>query len=277
MTSQTITIQPGDSITIVAAPCPVAQKKLYFSYYGGMQDEIFDYENMVFATTWGHNQTPWIVDAMTRAKAHGIVAAMVSIDYLVYTNAAGGGPKRYMGDAQSTVLLTTFFDTLKSSGLLDMVKAAYPMDEPDLYGIPASDIEAANANIRRVASQYPELSDLKLCVTYSGNRNWPALHSYDWVGIDHYEDSSFILISQYPQLIEQLLPNQRLTVVPGGADPWRTPVEPFYEYAQQEPRVVLIMPFIFLDNYGNSGQLGIKSNGMAPSYNAVATQIRSAD
>ncbi len=274
MASQTITIQPGDSITIVAAPCPVQPTQLYFSYYGGMQEEIFDYENMVFATTWGHDQTDWIVDAMTRAKAKGITAAICSVDYLVYTNAAGGGRKLYMGAAQATPKITAFFDTLKAAGLLDMVKALYPIDEPDLYGIPASDIQEANANLRAVAANYPELKGIKLSVTYSGNRNWVGLEYYDWVGIDHYEDGSFILLSQYPQLIEQLTPKQRLVVVPGGANPWRTPIEPFYEYAQQEPRVVLIMPFIWQDNYGNGNQLGIQGNGLAPSYNAVATQIR---
>lgn len=274
---QTITIKPGESITIVAEPCPAQTRKMYFSYYGGMQDEIFDYENMVFATTWGHDRTDWIVDAMTRAKAHGITEAMVSVDYLVYTNAAGGGRKLYMGEAQATPKITAFFDTLKSAGLLDMVKALYPMDEPDLYGIPAADILAANANLRAVAAGYPELTGMKLAVMYSGKRNWVGIESYDWIGIDNYDDGSFILLSQYPELEAQLRADQRMVVVPGGANPWQTPIEPFYEYAQQHEKVILIMPFIWLDNYGTSGQLGIKSNGLAPSYNAVATQIRNAE
>jgi len=269
---QTITLRPGESVTITAAGEPASN--LYFSYYGGMEDEIFDYENMVFATTWGHDNTDWIVDALTRAKSKGIKDATVSVDYLVYTYTAGGGRKRYMGAANATPKITQFFDTLKAASLLDMVRALYPMDEPDLYGIPASDIRDANANLRLVAANYPELKGVQLSVTYSGNRNWVGMEYYDWIGIDHYEDGAFILTSQYPQLIEQMRANQRLTVVPGGANPWRTPIEPFYDYAKQTPRVVMIMPFIWLDDYGQSGQLGIKSNGMAPSYNAVATEIR---
>lgn len=273
---QTITLKPGESVTITAAPADPAPSKLYFSYYGGMDNEIFPYENMVWGTTWGHPNSEWIVDALTRAASFGVKAAMVSIDYLVYSNTMTQGPKHFLGAPVVTANLHTFFDLLRAAGVLGMVKALYPIDEPDLFNVPASDIAAANSTIRGVAATYPELAGVALAVIYSNTRTYTGILSYDWVGMDDYDQAAYVLISRYPEMIERMKPDQKLIVVPGGADPWETPVEPFYEYAQQNPRTVLIAPFIWQDQWGGTQNLGIKSNGMAASYNAVASLIRGA-
>ena len=271
---QTITLQPGESVTITTAavtPVPPAQK-LYFTYFGGMEDEIFAYENMVFATTWFSPNTSWIIDAMTRAKAAGVAAAMVAMDYLLYR--AVGNNRVYLGDAIATANCKTFFDALKAAGLLTMLKALYPIDEPEIVNIPSSQVVACNTNLRKVMALYPELADSKLAVTYSGRQDFRGIETYDWIGVDDYDKGVGILFTIYPNLLNNMTAEQRLILVPGGADPWRTPIEGFYDYAKTSTRVSLIMSFIWISPWGGTGNAGISTNGMAPSYNAVATQIR---
>ena len=51
---------------------------------------------------------------------------------------------------------------------------------------------------------------------------------------------------------------------------------PFYEKAQQDPKVIAMIPFIWIDHWANTQNLGIHSNGMAPTYIAVAQAIKGA-
>lgn len=251
--------------------CTPVPGKLYFSYFGGMEDEIFASENMVFATTWGWNNTPAIVDGLQRAKASGVEAAIVVMDYLVYST---GNPRRYLGKAAADANCRTFFDALQHAGLLGMVKALYPADEPERdANIPADQIIQCNTNLRALAKAYPELSGVKIAVIYGDGHDYRGIVSYDWIGVDAYQYGAGILTSIYPGLLAQMSTNQKLILVPGGADPWHADIQPFYDYALSN-RVALIAPFIWVDQWGGTANLGIHGNGNAQPYNAVALQIR---
>ncbi len=116
----------------------------------------------------------------------------------------------------------------------------------------------------------------KIMVIYGDGQNYRALSAYDWAGLDAYDEGVGVLTGKVPQLQALLGASQSLILVPGGADPWHTPIGPFYDYALANPKTALICPFIWTDQWGGTQHLGIKSNGMAASYNQVATTIRNA-
>ncbi len=250
--------------------------KLKFAYFGGSQDEIFSVENMVHATTWGWADptSSIIIDILSRAKANGITSAIVSVDHLLYKS-LGGGRRAYVGTAAAIPALTNLFTNLKNANLLSMVEATYPIDEPERESnVPASQLQLCNSDQRQVFAAMGMAC--KIMVIYGDGQDYRALSSYDWAGLDAYDEGVGVLTGKVPGLLAQLNAQQQLILVPGGANPWHTPIGPFYDYALQNPKTVLICPFIWQDQWGGTSNLGIHGNGNAESYNAVATTIRNA-
>ncbi len=251
--------------------------KLRFAYFGGSQDEIFAYENMGHATTWGWPDpaSATMIDILSRAKARGVTSAIVSVDHLCY-KPAGGSRRAYVGTAVAVPALTTLFTNLRTAGLLTMVEVAYPIDEPERdANVPEAQLRQCNADLRSVFATMG--MTCRIMVIYGDGQNYRALDSYDWAGLDAYPEGIGVLTGKVPQLQAQLNASQSLILVPGGADDWRTPIGPFYDYAlQHADKVALILPFIWTDSWGGTSHLGIHGNGMADSYNQVASTIRHA-
>jgi len=253
-----------------------------FGYFGtqpGSVIETADHCNLVFTVGWGDWSTyagrqafmQVVVDDLQTAKANGVKSAIVTVDFLVYTRDWG-----MRSPASAEVELRDFFNRLRVGGVLSMVKAIYPIDEPDLVGIIGETIGAVNQLIRRVANDYMELANVKLAVIYTDHLNdLRGVEFYDWVGFDAYGNGDSIFTNgQYDTLKSRLRADQRTILVPGGASPWRTDPQAFYDKAASDPQVVAIVPFIWFDNYGGSGQAGIRSNGMAPAYRRIGRAIR---
>lgn len=159
-------------------------------------------------------------------------------------------------------LLDNLFNLMSNKGALWYVKYLYPIDEPNNTVGNINELTKAFDVITKVAAKYTELKDVKYAVIYAAGKPCLGTSLYDVLGIDDYDmKSSVILGREYNALRKQLLPHQRLILVPGGA--YQQDPKPFVDYAQNNPEVSMILPFLWFDDDTDSVKsLGIRSNGM---------------
>jgi len=247
-------------------PEPAALRTdLEFWYYGiqpGEHDAVAGHVTMI-------HESGWYVDAQgiaTSMRSHGM-RTMLTVQEALWDG------NRVHDDAAGR--LHALFDTLRDAGVLHQVVALYVIDEPDGRNCSHEDVVRACVLLRQVALDYPALAGVKLAVTYSYKGTLPGIDALDWVGLDDYGLGSGVLVSkQWRQMMSRLRMDQRCFVVPGGADPWRQDPEAFRRYAHSTPQCVGIMPFMW-GSRDDSGEknAGIKSNGMAPVYEALGHGI----
>ena len=296
--SQTFTVNPP--------PTPTGP---YFGYFGDCTyctAETYQHTNLIFTACWGYiNSDPALQDInnciaarLVEAKQYGIPTAIVSVGHLVYIGTDPTNPQPplgtliYRGAGAAKPYLRNLFNQLRQNGVLTMVTALYPIDEPDLalYNTNDSKISITNADIRAVASEYPELAGVKLAVIYSENFHFPGIASYDWVGFDSYKNDSIMFgydgcdpengCVHYPGPYDYFLayvgPSQRTMLVPGGAsapnDVFATDPVPFYNKLVADPKVIAMIPFLWQDVPG-AQIIGIRSDGMAKAYCKVGLQV----
>lgn len=225
---------------------PQPASAFHFSYYGtvpGMIAEVADHVTAVMVPPWTDDQTPYFREA----------------------HAAGKKIIWYPKPAPDWYQQAVYLDSL---GLLTNILAVYPCDEPDINPCPDP------LEMRRIQALFPALATAKLAVIYSASGRFPGIEAYDWVGVDDYAQGVAVLGTKVADLRSRLAPHQRLILVPGGADPWRTPPMPFLTYALSDSRVAMIMPFVWFDRDGPDGGKGIGSNGMAEQYRAVGRAVQ---
>lgn len=225
----------------------VLRKDLKFGYFGSTLSEVVDHTNIYFATGWREDQQQQIVDAVNAGLPVILYLHGVAEDYV-----------------------RTQFDALKKAGVLANIVAIYPIDEPR----EAAPVVATNAMLRRVMAEYG--MSAKLMVIYSVG-SYPAIESYDWVGFDNYPAGSSIFTNgDYNKFKSLLRPDQRIVLVPGGCDRWRNDPEPFFNVAETDPQVLMVMPFTWIDDAdpANGATAGIRSNGMAPAYKSAGLRIK---
>jgi hypothetical protein len=231
----------------------------FFGYYGDCPscvEETRAHTNVQWIAGWGGDgaQVPKIVE---RAKKAAPTKTVIMLPGM-YVN------KRL--NPLGIVAARGIFQGLREAGVLQNVAALYPQDEPDLEGLDDVTVIDANAAVRAVAAEFAELKNVPLAVIYSERGTRPGISSYDWVGIDAYAMGSKILDKPYAKLQKFLTKNQRLLLVPGGADPWRENPEPYFKRAAKDPKVIGVVAFIWFDNAATDVGLGIRSNGLAPTY-----------
>lgn len=240
----------GGSTSTPVASTP-SRPDLAFGYYGSCLTclaETRDHVTLIWvAPAWNGLQAA--VDDMTRAAVPTVLMT-----------------------PQDPVALRTLFAQLRNANVLRFVAALYPQDEPDVNGFTEAQMQTIANVQRRVASEFVELEGVKLAVIYGATTNRPGLSSFDWVGFDNYDAGAGVLGEELAAFKLLLRTDQRLLLVPGGADPWRTDPRPFYEYAQTDPQVVAVVGFAWL-NY-DTEHLGIGRNGMASAYRAVGCLIK---
>ena len=237
-------------------------REVLYGYYGHCDTcsaETHRHVNMIHVPNWGPLETT--VRQLTEARVYGIKHVMLGVPQLYHAP-----------DAERA--LREFFTTLRGANLLTNITALYPLDEPDLHSIPADVISARNALLRRVMAEFPELRTTKLAVIYTSRPKWPGIDSYDWVGFDDYGAGSQIFTNGlYSELKDRLRPDQRVLLVPGGADPWRQDPEPFIAKALEDPQVIGVVPFIWYDFADREVGRGIRSNGLAGAYCEAARKL----
>lgn len=260
---------PSGDISLPALP-PNRRNKLYYGYYGGndqQTDEVADHTNMWFEACWGG------VDVGIRHMQKMQLPTIFNLDYALFTTT---NPRRYVGADIATQQLQDTFNQLKAADVLKYIVALYPIDEPDLSSnnVSTADLLAANQIVRAIASSYPELQSVKLCVTYCAHSDYRAVNDFDWVGFDDYGAGATIFTNgQYATLKKVLRPTQGITLFPGGAAPWMNDPKPFYRKAVEDDQVVAIIPFIWFDNYADTTYAGIRT--VCPAvYREVGTMVK---
>lgn len=255
----------------VPPPDQPCRTPLIFCYYGGANNpaEFADHVNMTHIGAWGDWEPPGrdaLIDSCIAqglaAKAAGTTKLMFTLDFCLLTQTT---PRRLLTEAVAAGYLQTFIQRLGIEGLIDNVAAWYVVDEPNIAEVNLNEAELATI-CALVRASIPFQAPL---VTTFGasNGSYPGIHSFDWVGFDNYGAPIFSN-GEYQHLASQLASGQRTVILPGGADPWREDPAPFYNWAQTDPRVAMIMPFM----WQNPG--GIAINGMAPQYRAVGLKVK---
>jgi hypothetical protein len=252
---------------VIPAPAQLRTDLLY-GYFGGVSANVVEqasHVNLFFAGSWDPLEQ---LAALTHAKGAGIPAIMLSVP--AYGDR--GGPAKPASE------LRFWLQRIKTAGLLERIVAVYPIDEPDTVregNRSDAEVTAQNAVLRRVMGEFPELARAKLAVLYAcdtGRR--PGLASYDWVGCDHYPSGCGVLSGYVTQLRQALGPEQRLILVPGGADPWRQDPTCFENFAHGNAVVVALLPFIWQTAVDDGvTYTGIRENGMAKLYCEAGRKI----
>lgn len=253
-----------------------APSVLYGYFAGGVVPEFAAHTNVLFIGSWGDWVTPAgrqtilanYLSQMQAAINNGITRVIIVTDWCTFT------PQYAPLDAATaTSQLRQFFDAIEQAGFMSLVSVIYPLDEPD--NLPLSDTQVTMVNdlIRTVMAEYPTLH-AKLATTYGDRAGkggpLPGVLSFDWVGFDNY-GSPIFTNGEYNSFVSRIGANQRTLILPGGCDPWKQDPTPFYNHAQTDPRVAMIMPFMWFENGGTPG---IVNNGMAPVYIDIGTKIK---
>lgn len=161
---------------------------------------------------------------------------------------------------------------LQERGLLGRVRIVYVQDEPNLAAKRVDPLR-----VRAVMGNFVELANAKLGVIYSsGNDERPGIEHFDLVGVDNYGAGTRAL-EDVDKLVALLAPDQRVWLVPGGADPWRQDPAPFLAAALADDRIAGLVCFAWFDGTLSSGfGLGIGRNGLSAQYRAGGKRIRGA-
>jgi len=230
----------------VIQPAAPARTDLLFGYYGDCPTcalETADHSNLYWAANWAG--FPATLQSLFNARAAGFRNIVLAVP-------------AYESNAELEVRF--YLTSLKQAGYLVNIAALYPIDEPDVHGKTEDQVLATNAMLRRVMADYPELAATRLAVIYGANSTFPGVASYDWVGFDDYSHGCSALGAPYAAMKGRLRADQRILVVPGGADPWRQDPACFIARANADPQVVAVVAFIWFDSWGGTLNLGIRSN-----------------
>lgn len=155
---------------------------------------------------------------------------------------------------------------LHAAGLLVNVVAISWCDEPNTPRAgswTSENVVQMNAAVRAAMATFPELH-AALAVVYACRASWPGIADFDWIGCDDYDSGCAALTRYYPTMPAD--PAHRLIVLPGGASPWRQDPACFLSYAEANPRVVAIVPFVWQTVTDGATYTGIRENGTRTLY-----------
>lgn len=240
---------------------------IHYGYYGDMafqHDEVKDHVNTVWIAAWDRHPKSWVecvFERVVQASKDG-KKSVVMMTQGTYTD-----DRRFNKNVLED--LNLLFDKLDAASVLKDVVAVYPTDEPDGGEISSEELAKGNAAIRAVMAKYPPLKNTALAVFYTGSEKYPGIEHYDWVGFDEYHKGEKVLGAKYKRMVSKLRPDQRTMIIPGGCDKWRQDPRPFVDFALNNPRVVAVVPFIWIDNAAEGNPdvgLGIRSNGLKQIY-----------
>lgn len=242
--------------TLAPLPPTSPPREILYGYYASCDScnaEMARHVNLIHVPNWSDLNTT--IRYLSEARTYGVKNILLGVPQLYHA-------------PDPEAVLRAFFTTLRGANALTNISALYPQDEPDLKKIPAETVIAKNALLRRVMAEFPELAATRLAVIYTNFRQWPGIESYDWVGFDDYPagEKVFAAGGLYEALKARLRPDQRILLVPGGADPWQQDPAEFFAKAIEDPQVVAVLPFIWYDFADKDVGKGIRSNGMARVY-----------
>jgi hypothetical protein len=234
----------------------------YFHTFDSQATETADHVNVMFESGWfGAEATALSM------RGHG-KRTILCLSVECYDFDLGMVPRP---DAWQRVIST--LQTLEKAGVLHQVIGLYPIDEPDLSRQPDEAVRAMCALVRSAARGFPELAGVQLAVIYANRNTLPGIGAFDWVGLDDYPQREGLLASDlWINMLATLRPEQRVILVPGGADPFRQDPEAFRRYAHRNPQVVGILAFMWARQLPGT-LAGIGTNGLADKYRALGKEL----
>ena len=241
---------------------------LLYGYYGRNDNQCIETAgavNLAIEMLWDG------IDATIKRIRRQPVQTILGV-----TSACWIDNKKPRSESEAKVILRDILDKLRSEGVIDKVIGFYPIDEPDLWGASDADVKSVCKMIRSVCKDYPDLGGTLMVCCYSKSGVFPGLSEFDWVGVDDYpEDSNMLVGAPFLDLRSSLREDQRIFLIPGGCDPFRNNPEAFRRFAHSDPKVVAIIPFLWIDYNDPQGkfQKGIRSNGMDTVYRKLGAEI----
>lgn len=253
-------------------PAPAIRTDLLVGYYGGCATTVLengDHVNTHWATGWCGTGT-WHIDVaqeLVLARGAGIRNIVLALPHgLVWQPGA---------EAEVRFQLVR----LQQAGALDgwdriMI---YPADEPEIAENGSrsdAEVTAMLGWLRPLLGTFPALSGAPIGVIYScssGKR--PGLAGFGWIGCDDYAAGCGVMAA-YDDLARIMRMDQQLMVVAGGADPWRQDPACFEARAHGDPRVAMLVGFIWQDHAAPGVGDGIRSNGLRRLYCEAGRKVR---
>jgi hypothetical protein len=248
---------------------PPRSDPLEFGYYG-------TWENSQVADTADHVTFMWVMSGdvglaqLQEAQARGVKRGVVDVSWLVYTTTGRtmhNGNDERKPHPQAAENLREYLASVRNLGMLPVISALYPQDEPDVHGIHEADVVAMNKVVREVAAEFGLV--VPLVVIY-GTDGTPGIASYDVVGMDDYGSGANVI----SRIDAMVAPTQKKLLVPGGSCPWFNDIQPFFEKAQADVSVWGIAAFIWTDRWGGTSNCGIRSAPTRNAYVAVGKHIK---
>lgn len=214
---------------------------LLYGYYGTYGNQI--------AETTDHVNLVWLWDFLDKQQAAEVLAQMPGkfgvLDVAPYLWTPR--PQRPREDAEQAV--RECFAYLRGRGVLGQVKMLVPLDEPNIGDNRSTlpHLTWAEALMRRVAGEFPELQGVLLGCVYSGWEDMPHLGLWDVVGFDLYNQRSGIFApgGHYARMLKKLRPGQRTMILPGGYSNTQQDPTPFVNFAHGNPEVLIVLPFLW--------------------------------
>lgn len=150
-------------------------------------------------------------------------------------------------------------DLLGRIAAFGTVFAVYPVDEPNINGCNPAVLQQITSLGYPLFTIYAPTKYGTVCTSY-----------FDIIGLDDYEVSPQQAFGEL-ETLGRLNPSAKLAVVPGGASPWKADPQPFFDYAKSNPRVILIIPFLWATL--PQAPVGIRDNGMSQTYQNLGKEI----
>ena len=214
----------GPVVTPPPVVLPEPKRTLHFGYFGAPTDaENADHTTFTFAPGWDLNA--------------GFPLTRPTVLF-----AAWGQPMDEM------------LGKVKAQGGLHHIIAMYPQDEPAENGLNEAQTVAKFESARTAARAVGLNPPPPIMVCY-GRKGTPGIANADIIGLDDY--------GQGPIKLPLSRPDQRLFYIPGGCNPWREDPVAFAEAALADPAAWGVVSFIWIDQWGGTQHLGVRSNGMA--------------
>lgn len=241
---------------------------LLYGYYASHDEQVAetkDHVNLYMENQFaGQDKAIQNILDMSRTTILDVSAQMFYRD-------SGTGPFTMHGDA--LVRLTDFFRRMSDAGALKHVRYLCPIDEPNNTVQREDVLRSAIAIVFEAASQFIELRGVRLFFIYAADKPFICSDAAALIGFDDYDMRSHVLVSdKYKALKASLGVGQKIVLVPGGAygqDP-----EPFIRFANANPEVGLVMPFLWFDDKsGNVGALGIRSGPLRAAYREAGRSV----
>lgn len=257
----------------------------YFGYFGAddlQLGETADHTNLLFEASWGdwssEEGRQAILDRyvlrLQTAKQLGITKAILTIDFLLFEPFVQNH-RILLPEADLRNRIRWFFQRLRDENLLENIFALYPIDEPNAFDISPASLDLLIAIVGGIArTQFEFDPDFAVIYASGHNSNFVSIDKFRYVGFDHYEEGAGILGLTFDMVKAQIRSDQFILLIPGGAEPWMTWPDEFFNKLQADETVIGIVPFVWFDNYGWSGKKGIRSNGLAVRYKAFGKAVK---